>query len=112
RTFLRAASPPGRVTSLPRPARPATRTPPDPDGSDPHRFGAVLGHERGILRLPPAADRLPVVLAALDALPADGDALVLCPSVDQARALGTRLRRAGRPVAVVAHDQPGTAAAA
>jgi primosomal protein N' (replication factor Y) len=111
RTFLRAASPPGRVTALSAPPRPGGRVPPDQAGSG-HRFGAVLAHERGVLRLPPAADRLPVVLAALAALPPDGDALVLCPSVSQARALGDRLRRAGRPVAVVAHDQPGTAAAA
>lgn len=63
-----------------------------------------------VLRLPPAADRYPVVVEALDE--GEGDALVLCPSVAQARALGERLRRDGRPVAVVAHDQPGVAAAA
>ncbi|HEU5152960.1 MAG TPA: hypothetical protein VFU19_20880, partial [Iamia sp.] len=63
-----------------------------------------------VRRVPPAADRYPVVVEALAG--ADGDTLVLCPSVAQARALGERLKRDGRPVAVVAHDQPGTAAAA
>jgi len=104
RTFLRAASPPGRVLSLPPTPRTGDQIEREPVRSD-HRF------EVEVRRLPPAADRYPVVTAALDALPADGDALVLCPSVAQARALADRLRRDGRPTALVAHDQPGTAAA-
>ncbi len=99
RTFLRAASPPGRVTHV---APAGDRIGRRPAGTDPQP-GVV------VRRVPPAADRYPIVGEALDA--ADGDALVLCPSVAQARALADRLRRAGRAVACVAHDQPGTAAA-
>ena len=102
RTFLRAASPPGRVTAVP--SRTGDRIGREPDRSD-HRFEVV------VRRLAPTADRYPVVVAALDALPADSDGLVLCPSVAQARALAQRLRKDGRAVAGVAHDQPGTAAA-
>lgn len=110
RTFLRAASPPGRVRALPRPPsspRPvAVTVPPGPE------VAAGLGHDRSVVRLPPGADRYPVVVAALGALPPDRDALVLCPSVDQAQALTARLRRAGVPVACVAHRQPGASATA
>jgi len=107
RTFLRAASPPGRV-----PSRPGAPAAPPPGRSAPRSAEgpSVAGAAVEVLRLPPAADRYPVVDGALAAT--DGDVLVLCPSVAQARALGERLRRAGRAVAVVAHDQPGTAAAA
>ncbi|HEX7132309.1 MAG TPA: hypothetical protein VF228_07015 [Iamia sp.] len=98
RTFLRAASPPGKVTSLPRTGDQIGR---ETVRSD-HRF------EVEVRRVPPAADRYPIVVEALDA---EGDVLVLCPSVAQARALADRLRRDGRPAACVAHDQPGTAAA-
>ncbi len=109
RTFLRAASPPGRVRALPRPpsARPvAVTVPPGPE------VVAALAQDRGVVRLPPGADRYPVVVAALGSLAPDRDALVLCPSVDQAQALTARLRRAGVAVACVAHRQPGAAATA
>lgn len=108
RTLLRAASPPGQVAALPTapPPRPATVTvPPGPT------VAAALAQRRGVLRLPPGADRYGVVAAAMGALGPDEDLLVLCPSVDQARTLASRLRRTGAPVACVAHDQPGTAAA-
>ncbi len=108
RTFLRAASPPGRVDRLPSP--PAARPAPAPVPPGP-AVAAALAHDRGVLRLPPAADRYGVVVAALASVPAGRDALVLCPSVDQARALAARLRRAEWPVACVAHDRPGVAAA-
>lgn len=108
RSFLVAASPPGRVASLPESA-PATAAgvsvPPGPTAE------AALRGERAVLRLPPAADRYGLVVAALGATPPDRDTLVLCPSVAQARILAARLRRSGQPVACVAHDQPGTAAA-
>lgn len=127
RAFLRAASPPGRVgavvASPPIPGSGvvvgvgATDSP--PPGLRPRMatvpagptVEAALASERAVLRLPPAADRYGVVAAALATLPPGRDALVLCPAVDQARALATRLRRAGLPVACVAHDGPGTAAA-
>jgi primosomal protein N' (replication factor Y) len=53
--------------------------------------------EPTVLRLPPAADRFPLVLEACRR----GNALVILPSVDEARSLGGRLRRAGVPVAVL-----------
>ena len=49
------------------------------------------------MRRPPSADPIPVVLAAA----AVGPTLVVTPSVDEARLLGARLRRAGLSVAVV-----------
>lgn len=108
RTFLVTASPPGRVATLPAPPPPpptGVSVPPGPTAE------AALAHERGVLRLPPASDRYALVVAALAATPAGRDALVLCPSVAQAQVLAARLRRSGSPVACVAHDQPGTAAA-
>ncbi len=108
RTFLVAASPPGRVTSLPAPPPPPPVGVSIPAGPTAE---AALGHDRAVLRLPPAADRYALVVAALAATPPGRDALVLCPSVAQARALAARLRRSGTPVACVAHHQPGTAAA-
>ncbi len=55
------------------------------------------GEAGAVLRLPPAADMYPVVLAAA----ALGNALVLAPSVGQARHIGLRLRRAGVAVALL-----------
>lgn len=115
RSLLVAASPPGRVTGLPSPDGPR----PSPGGPRPSTItvpagatvDAALGLPRAVLRLPPAADRYALVVAALGALATDRDALVLCPSVDQARTLAARLRRSRLPVACVAHEQPGTAAA-
>ncbi len=108
RTFLVAASPPGKVVSLPAPPPPAPVGVTVPAGPTAE---AALGEERAVLRLPPAADRYALVVAALGATPSDRDALILCPSVAQARSLVSRLRRTGAPVACVAHDQPGSAAA-
>lgn len=105
RSLLRTASPPGVVRSIPSPPPPAHAVAvvaPDDLITD------ALARERGVLRLPPAADRYPLVLAAATAR---GDALVLCPGVAQARLLAARLRRSGLPVACVAHNRPGTAAA-
>jgi len=107
RPLLVAASPPGRVTSLPAPPplRPRSAT----VGPGP-TVTAALTHPRAVLRLAPAADRYPLVAAAVASLPDDRDALVLCPSVDQARTLAARLRRSGVAVAAVAQDRPGAAA--
>ena len=96
---------------------------PDPVGPDPDPASAgpsaeplddplltdALRRPRGVLRLAPGADRYPLVLAA--ASDADGDALVLCPSVTEAQRLAARLARSGHPVACLAHDRPGAAAA-
>ncbi len=95
RTFLRAASPPGVVRDVVSDRAPGARS--------------ETRSQVTVRRVPPAADRYPIVMAAVDG--AEGDVLVLCPSVAQARALAGRLRRDGRPVACVALDRPGVAAA-
>ena len=76
RPFMVAASPPGMVGSLPAPA-----------------IGAVAV-DRGplprLIRLAPTGDQMTVVVEALS----HGPALVIHPSVDEARRLGARLRQA------------------
>jgi primosomal protein N' (replication factor Y) len=99
RPFLVTASPPTNVAGLP-PCRRAGRVP----GPRDERAARLLAGGGGMLRLPPAADVLPAVLAAV----ALGPTLVVVPSVDRARLDAIRLRRAGLHVAVV----PGEWAAA
>ena len=95
RPFLVTASPPGNVAALPPPRR--TGLSPAPV----HEAAArLLAGGGGMLRLPPAADVLPVLLTAV----ALGPTLVVVPSVDRARLDATRLRRAGLTVAVVPGD--------
>jgi primosomal protein N' (replication factor Y) len=101
RPFLVTASPQGNVVALPPPRR--TRHAPAPRNDAAIRLLA-RGGPGGMLRLPPAADVIPVLLAAA----ALGPTLVVVPSVDRARLEATRLRRAGLTVAVV----PGEWAAA
>ena len=93
-----------RVGSPPCPAAPGPRpsgvtVPPGPTAE------RALAGERVVLRLPPAADRYSLVVAALGATPPDRDALVLCPSVAQARDLARRLRRV-RPAGGVRGPRP------
>jgi primosomal protein N' (replication factor Y) (superfamily II helicase) len=92
-SLLRTASPERNVLSLPH-SRPRSRRVHDASG------GENAGVADGVVRLPPAADVYPVVAAAA----ARGNALVLCPTLPQARALGLRLRRAGVPVALHPRD--------
>jgi primosomal protein N' (replication factor Y) len=95
RPLLRAASPPGAVVAIPAPARSgASLGPVDPGAA------RLLAAGGGVLRRPPAADPVPVVLAAVGR----GPTLVVVPGVDEARLLGARLRRAGLTVAVVPRD--------
>ena len=83
RPLLVAASPPGMVGSLPATsARPL-------DGN------AEVSRAR-LIRLPPAGDQLSVVLEALHR----GPALVIHPSVEDARRLAARLRQLGYSTAV------------
>src|SRR5581483_7975354 len=114
----RAASPQAVVPALPPPvlwpaagtpvtvapaARPRPIPPPAPGAT--LAGGAALGDlaaeargaGRAVVRLPPATDPAPLVEALLGA----GPALVVMPSVEGARTLGSRLRAAGWPVAVV-----------
>jgi primosomal protein N' (replication factor Y) len=102
RVFLTTASAPGAVAALPAPARPSQPVPAPLDAL------AVAGLDAGhaVVRLPPAADRLPVVLAAA----ARGDTLVVTPSVAEARLLAARLRRSGLPVALAPRDWGAAAA--
>lgn len=114
--LLRTASPPGVVRWLEPP------TSSDPAGDGGAEGGIVAGEpwlldalaeRRAVLRLPPGADRYPLVRACATAPTATegGRTLVLCPSVTEAQALGRRLSRDGVSTAVVAFDRPGAAAA-
>ena len=88
-SFLNTASPERVVGDIPLPrARP-------PVLADHAPTRAALDAERAVLRLPPAADRVEVVLTAA----ALGNLLVLCPSAATAEGLAARLERAGLPVA-------------
>lgn len=96
RPFLVAASAPTMVPRVPAPRRSSAPVP------DPVHPGAqrLLEAGGGVLRLPPTADELPVVLAACRR----GPVLVVTPAVDAARVLAARLRRAGREVALLPDD--------
>jgi primosomal protein N' (replication factor Y) len=104
-SFLRTASPERVVAGLPA-ARPRGPAPAVPDTAAGRLAAAALGHDRSVLRLPPAADPADVALAAA----ARGNALVLCPTAARAGAVAGRLRRAG--VAVALHPRDWAAGAA
>ncbi|CAA9238177.1 MAG: hypothetical protein AVDCRST_MAG20-1590 [uncultured Acidimicrobiales bacterium] len=93
RHLLRAASPDGAVKGLPPPA---ARSRAAAGGGD-HGAAEALGRARTVLRVPPAADLLPLVAAAARL----GTTLVVAPDHTAAAALGGRLRRAGVPVAIL-----------
>ena len=80
----------------------AAATGPDADAAD----EALAGGGITVVRLPPTADRAAYVAAAAR----HGDALVLHPSVTQARGLAAALRRAGGRSAVLPADWPAAAA--
>ncbi len=96
--LLKSASPDFAVRGLPRPL--SGMVPFDADET----ITAAFGAPRAILRLPPAADLLPVVLAAASR----GPALVVAAS--GASELAGRLREAGVPVALVPRDWAQSAA--
>jgi primosomal protein N' (replication factor Y) len=76
----------------PAPARPT------PAGGPPSvAVAEALAGGPSVLRFPPSADPFPAVLAAARL----GDALVVAPSLEGARAVATRLRRAGAEVALL-----------
>lgn len=97
-SFLRTASPDRVVTALPPPPR--RRQAESTGGVSEELARGVLARGGGVVRLPPAADLAPVALAAT----AWGNALVLCPTLPLARAIGRRLWRAGVPVALHPRD--------
>jgi len=92
---LVSASPERTVPTMPeaRPTPPAAAS-----------IGAGLAKafdkDRAVVRLPPGADPFPVVQEAAGR----GNALVVTPTVETARLIGARLRRAGVPVAVTPRD--------
>ena len=98
-TFLVSASADHAVSGLPRPSRtgPAATVASPVVAEHDALITAALARPRSVLRLPPGADRYPVVLAAARL----GNALILTPSVAGARLLGLRLRRAGIDVAIL-----------
>jgi len=100
-SILRTASAPTAVRGLPRaPQRPAVA--PAPVGTDDLAALAADALRRpvSVLRLAPAVDPHPVLLAAAGL----GPVLVIAPRLGMARRAGLRLRRAGLPVAVLPDD--------
>jgi primosomal protein N' (replication factor Y) (superfamily II helicase) len=94
-SFLRTAAPERVVAGIPAPAPAPPSTP--ASGHEPTLAALASAAEAGaaVLRLPPAADRVAVVLTAARL----GNVLVLCPSVATARGMAARLRRRGLPLA-------------
>ena len=99
--FLRTASPPNAVQGLP----PAEDAPVPIAPADP-LINHALTRPRSVLRLPPASDTYPVVLAAA----ALGPTLVIAPSHAAAQFLASRLRRGGVPVALLPREWARAAA--
>jgi primosomal protein N' (replication factor Y) len=101
RPLLVAASPPGAVPALPAPRRTGRTV-------EPRHAGArqVLRRGGGVLRLPPTADAVPVVLAAA----ALGPTVVVEPSIDRGRLLAAAVSRAGLTVARLPDEWPLAAA--
>jgi len=97
---LRTASPPKNVYRLP-PSQIERWTEPV-DASVARAFGGSGSTQR----IAPAADRWPLVLAAV----AQGNPLLLMPTIEGARALAGRLRRAGLTVALMPDDWARAAA--
>lgn len=100
RPFLVAASPVRAVTTLPIERRTATAPAPQSPATR-----SLLARGGGVLRLPPRADVMPAILAAVAA----GPCLVIVPQHDSAALLATRLRRAGLSVALMPGDWAGAA---
>lgn len=103
-SFLVTASPPKVVTTIPPVAQP---TVPLPVAMDPM---AVEAFEQDLttLRVAPGHDTFGVVLEAVRR----GQALILAPTLDQARTIGLRLRRLGVAVALYPRDWAAAAGGA
>lgn len=92
---LVTASPPTNVGVLPAPRPPEIAA-----GSIGPGVAKAFDKDVAVVRLPPSADPFPVVQEAATR----GNALIVAPSVEQARVLGARLRRSGVTVAVAPRD--------
>jgi len=94
--LLRSGSPPGVVPWLPPASRwRAGRTGAPSSTAELVREARAAGE--AVVRIPPAADPLPLISGVLAA----GPALVVLPSAEGAAALGAGLRQGGWPVAVL-----------
>jgi primosomal protein N' (replication factor Y) len=102
-TFLNTASPDRVVAAVPR--GPGRRAVPVTAVTDPV-IAEAFRSGRSVVRLPPATEPYEVALAAAGL----GDALILTPSLDRARRLAVRLRRAGLTVSVPPRDWAQAAA--
>jgi primosomal protein N' (replication factor Y) (superfamily II helicase) len=103
--LLRAASPAAAVRTLP-PAQPWRAGRPSPGATADGIAREARAAGEAVVRLPPAADPLPLLSAVL----ADGPALVVVPSVAGAWAVATGLRAAGWSAVVVPDGWPRAAA--
>jgi len=97
---LRTASPPKNIYRLPRSA--TARWSGEIDGD----LASVFEGPGAVVRIAPASDRWPLVLAAA----AQGNPLLLMPTIHAARQLAARLRRAGLEVALLPDDWARAAA--
>ncbi|HUF33159.1 MAG TPA: hypothetical protein VMN58_08145 [Acidimicrobiales bacterium] len=102
--LLRTASPPGAVRGLPRTdaAEPPAATVRDPLAD------RALAAGQSVVRLPPSADVLPLVVAAA----AIGTTLVVAAGSADASGLAQRLRRAGLSTALLPREWASAAAGA
>ncbi|MGH9293995.1 MAG: hypothetical protein ACRD0B_01585, partial [Acidimicrobiales bacterium] len=103
RPFLAAASPPRIVKQLPSGGTKLAVRREVPKGELSDLVAKALRAGEAILRWPPAAGRLEIVLAALEHLEtsAGRSPLVLCESDRDCTVLSSRLRRGGFPVATM-----------
>lgn len=98
--FLRTASPRRVVNAVNRSAADAAPPSPDSGATDFPWFEEALRGSGGVLRIPPAGDRWPLVQAAVSL----GNPLLVTPGRFTAEALARRLRDEGHTVALMPDD--------
>ena len=106
--LLRTASPETAVHRLPPAAGRGVPVTAPASGQVDELAATALARPRAVVRLAPAVDPYPLVLAAC----ARGNSLILVPNAGTARHLGLRLRRAGVAAAVMPKDWGQAAAGA
>jgi len=101
--FLATASPPRAVHDLPARGRRAGGGPVSGNRGDLEEgvVAEALAQARTVVRLPPASDPFPLVEAAIAGSADGAAALVIVPSQEWAARTADRLRRRGRPVALL-----------